>query len=120
MTAPTNADIHTQDRYDEWLDDVVEDEIEEFLEYRKGPFQIEKIDVWMNESPVLSDDDYSWARLYRQVRENGYNEFIEMEIVIPAENPWHKLATAVKGVVYRDLRNRMAQRLEDDGYEVVR
>lgn len=115
-----------QDHYDEWLDELAENEVDEFLdaprgpEYTGSPYHIDSIRSFVLESPQVAQADWQWVHIYRDVIEYGYNPIPEMEILIPAEDPIRKIATAARTGVITDLVYRTAVRLEDHGYGVER
>lgn len=122
MSLPDRFDSYED--YRDWLDAQAEVEIEEFLDFyeedieENGYIDHDQLRSWITESPQFGYPDWKLARLYDDVERHTDTGKPEMEILIPIENPWHKLATWVTSVLVDDVACRAQEILEQRGYDV--
>lgn len=116
--------FETYDEYRDWLDDQVEAEIEEFLEHyqaeikEQGYVDHDALYEWVNESPVLGQPNWDWARLYDDVLEHSDAVSGGTTIHLPRQDPWQEIAILVVTWIRQDMSARMQEMLEERGYEV--
>lgn len=118
MTVPDQ--FHDQDHYNEWLEDLAETEMENYLrDMGDEALHVDSVHEYVYESPALDGgSDMEWAQLYFDVREYCNVWVMERKITIPHDDPFAATAIAVQMAIREDLACRVHEMLEDEGYEV--
>lgn len=116
--------FETYEDYREWLDEAAEVEIEEFLDINEAAIEEHgfvdhaNLRSWIVASPQFDHPNWNLARLYDDVERHTDAGKPDMEILLPVENPWNKLAKWVASVLVDDVACRAQELLEERGYDV--
>lgn len=114
--------FETYEDYMDWLDTTVEDELREFLNRKREPIEDEveydRLQSWIAESPTFAEDDWKFARLYDDVKQHSDVDIPGTQIMLPYDDPWPKIAQAVRGALIDDAISRAQEMLVQRGYEV--
>jgi len=112
-TIPT---LYEQDRYDEWIDEMADLEVE-VLEDEWGEdiddISYDDIRRSVSHSGQLAYSTYHWTGYYHDILRYTHTEPIELNITLPEDDPHSAMADVVRRCVVDDVVRVVRARFED-------